>query len=179
MFKYILMFLMVFSSMVFADKGFDEAIKQHAQSTARGFMDSLVEQRVKGYSWKAILGSQIPNKLSDSCGYRERVALPDRNFDAMKKQVAPVVGDRLVKVYQDTLDKPNAHLALVTVKTSQQNSGNYALVVLKTVPGTPKDPFLSLLYQLDTDGEMTLCDISTTDQMNGGILESLGKELGL
>lgn len=179
MFKHILMFLMVFSPLVYADKGFDEAIKQHAQSTARDFMDSLVEQRVKGYSWKAILSSQIPDKLSDSCGYRERLSLPERNFTAKKKQVLPMVGERLVSAYQDTLSKPNAHLTLVTVKSSQQSSGNYALVVLKTVPGSPKDPFLSLLYQLDTDGEMTLCDINTTDQMTGGILESLGRELGL
>jgi hypothetical protein len=176
--KYISMFLLAFSPLVFADKGFDEAMQQHAQSTARDFVSSMVEQRAKGYSWKVILGTQTPDLLSDTCGYRERVSLPDRNFEAMKKQVSPVVGDRLIKAYQDVLGKPNAHLALVTVKSAQQTSGSYAIVVLKTMPGTPKDPFFSLIYQLDTNGEMDLCDISTTDQINDGILVSLGQELG-
>lgn len=177
--KFIPMFLLAFSPFVLADQAFEKALQKHAQSTAREFTSSMVEQRAKGYSWKVILGSQIPEKLSDSCGYRERISLPERNFAAMKQQVAPVVGERLAKTYQNVLGKPNAHLALVTVKSMQRNSGNYAIVVLKTVPGTPKDPFFSLIYQLDGNGQMDLCDISTTDQISGGILEGLGRELGL
>ncbi|WP_410951206.1 hypothetical protein [Pseudomonas sp. S1(2024)] len=177
--KFISMFLLAFSPLVLADQGFDKALENHAQSTAREFMSSMIDQRAEGYSWKVILESKIPEKISDSCGYRERISLPERNFTAMKQQVVPVVGARLAKTYEKVIGKPNAHLALVTLKSLQRNSGNYALVVLKTVPGTPKDPFFSLIYQLNGNGQMDLCDISTTDQISGGILEGLGRELGL
>lgn len=176
--KFILMFSLAFSTAAFADNGFEEATKHHAQSTAREFISSMVDQLAKGYSWRAILGSQTPEKFSDSCGYRQYLAIPDRNFEAMKKEILPFVGDRLVKTYEGVLGKPNARLALVTVKSQVQNSGNYATVVLKTVPGSPKDPFFSLVYQLGDNGQMELCDISTTDQVGGGILQKLGRDLG-
>ncbi|MBD8681969.1 hypothetical protein [Pseudomonas sp. CFBP 13719] len=179
MFKRLLIGLALLPALANADPAFDNAVRQHAQGSAREFMSKLVDQRSKGYSWKMILNTQVPGMLEDGCGYRERVGLPDRSFKEMKQQVVPVVGSQLVERYESLLSKPSARLGLVTVKSAQDNSGDYAVVVLKTLSSSKSDPYFSLIYQLNDNGRMSLCDISKTDDMTGGLLEEIGSKLNL
>lgn len=179
MLKQILIALAVLPTVAWGDPAFDNAVRQQAQGSARELMTKLVEQRSKGYSWRMILGNQVPDMLDDVCGYRERVGLPDRSFKQMKKQVVPVVGDKLAERYDSMLSKPSAQLGLVAVKNAQLNSGDYAVVVLKTLNASKTDPYFSLVYQLNGSGRLSLCDISKTDDMRGGLLEEIGDKLKL
>lgn len=179
MFKQLLIGITLLPTLAFADASFDNAVRQHAQGAARDFMSKLVDQRSKGYSWKMILSTQVPDMLEDGCGYRERVGLPDRSFKEMKQQVQPVVGEQLVARYESILSKPSARLGLVSVKNAQMNSGDYAVVALKTLSSSKSDPYFSLIYQLNGNGRMSLCDISKTDDMTGGMLEEIGRKLNL
>lgn len=179
MFKNILASLALLPVLAHADAGFDSAVRQQAQGAARELVSNLVDQRSKGYSWKLILSTQLPAMIDDGCGYRERIGLPDRAFAEMKKQVMPTLGEQLANTYESLLSRPSARLGLVSVKNAQLSSGDYAIVSLKPLSASKNDPYFSLIYQLNGTGRMSLCDISTTDDMKGGLLDELGRVLNL
>jgi hypothetical protein len=156
---------------------FQTALKRYAQSSARELMTSLIEERQGGASWKLILSHNLPKKIDDRCGYKDKINLPDEGFEQMKASVVRVAGERFEKAFSSQLSRPGAKLALVEVKPVKYGNLDQAIVTTRVNPAKPGDILISLLYQLDGDGHMSLCDIGTGNSPESGILENIGKEL--
>jgi hypothetical protein len=177
--KLILVSALIFmSSSAFSDD-FSKAVEQHAKTSARDLISELVESRAKGVTWKQILSDNLPKQLDDRCGYRELINLPENGFDEMRAEVAKTVGSRLVGSFQGLLSRPGSKVDLVSVKNLKLNTGDHSLVTLRVIPAQATDKNLSLLYQLNSEGTMSLCDIIPGDAVADGILSRLGKELNL
>lgn len=165
----------------FAAQGgdFEKATERHAQTSARELLVHMTEHREKGISWKSILTTKLPKEIDDSCGYQELVNLPEDGFDGMKTEVAKVAGKRFDKEFNAELSRPGASVDLVSVSSIKLNSGDHALVVLRVIPAQATDKNISLLYQLNSEGRMSLCDVIPGQKVSDGILRMIGKELNL
>jgi hypothetical protein len=170
--------LIFMSSAAFGDD-FSKAVEQHAKTAARDLISELVELRGKGIAWKQILSDNLPKQLDDRCGYRELINLPENGFDEMRTDVAKTVGSRLVVAFQDVLSRPGSKVDLVSVKNIKLSTGDHSLVTLRVIPAQSTDKNLSLLYQLNSEGTMSLCDVIPGTLVADGILNRLGKELNL
>jgi hypothetical protein len=177
--KLILVSALIFmSSSAYCDD-FSNAVEQHAKTSARDLISGFVDSRSKGVTWKQILSDKLPKQLDDRCGYRELINLPENGFDEMRTEVASTVGSRLVASFQDILSRPGSKVDLVSVKNLKLTTGDHSLVTLRVIPAQATDKNLSLLYQLNSEGTMSLCDIIPGDAVADGILSRLGKELNL
>mgnify|MGYP003466380278 CR=1 FL=1 len=156
---------------------FQKALKRYAQSSARELMASLIEEHQRGTSWKLILNQNLPKLIDDRCGYKDKINLPDDGFDQMKSSVARVAGERFEKAFSSQLSRPGAKLVLVEVKPVKYGNLDQAIVTTRVSPAKPGDILISLLYQLDDGGHMSLCDVGTGNSPESGILENIGKEL--
>lgn len=160
-----------------SDPAFDKALARYAQSSARDLMSNLIEQHASGTSWKIILGQNLPKSLDDRCGYREKLNLPEDGFIQMRDAVMPVAGDRMEKAFSPALSRPGARLALVEVRPLLYAGARQALVVTSVIPSKPGDRPFGLLYQLDSGGRMSLCDVTEGSTPEKGILYNISKEL--
>lgn len=158
---------------------FEKATERHAQTAARDLLVQMYQHREQGVSWKAILSTKLPEMIDDNCGYQELINLPDEGFEGMKDEVARVAGRRFDKEFQAQLSRRGAAVDLVGVSSIKLSSGDHALVELRVIPAQPKDKTISLLYQLNADGRMSLCDVIPGKKLDDGILRTLGKELNL
>lgn len=170
--------LVFMSSTAFCDD-FSVAIEQHAKTTARDLISEMVDSRGKGVTWKQILSDSLPKHLDDRCGYRELINLPENGFDEMRTEVAKTVGSRLANDFQGQLSRPGSKVDLVRVSSLKLNGGDHSLVTLRVIPAKSTDKHISLLYQLNNEGTMSLCDIIPGDSVADGVLSRLGKELNL
>lgn len=159
------------------DEDFQKALKRYAQSSARELMASLIEQHQKGTSWKLILSQNLPKLIDDRCGYKDKINLPDEGFEQMRNSVIKVAGERFDKAFSNQLARPGAKLALVEVKPIKYGDLDQAIVTTRVSPARPGDILISLLYQLDDGGHMSLCDVGTGNSPESGILAVIGKEL--
>lgn len=158
---------------------FEKATERHAQTSARDLLVQMSQFREKGTSWKTILTTKLPDQIDDTCGYQELVNLPEDGFEVMRKEVAKVAGNRFDKEFQAQLSRPGAAVDLVKVTSIKLSSGDHALVQLRVIPAQPEDKNISLLYQLNSEGRMSLCDVIPGQKVNEGIIYKLGKELNL
>ncbi|MBI6883030.1 hypothetical protein [Pseudomonas putida] len=159
------------------DNDFEQAVARHAQSSARDLMTNLIGQHSSGSSWKMILSKSAPKLIDDRCGYKEKMNLPEDGFIEMRDAVAQVVGERLDKAFSEILSRPNSRLDLKEVKPIRVSGVNQAMVVLNVTPAKPGDNSITLIYQLNDGGRMSLCDISTGATVEQGILSEIYKEL--
>lgn len=160
-----------------ANPDFDKAVSRYAQSSARDLMNTLITQHAAGTSWKIILGQNLPKMVDDRCGYREKLNLPEDGFTQMRDAVSTVAGERFDKAFSSQLSRPGAKLGLVSVKPLKYAGADQALVIMRVLPAKPGDANISLLYQLDEGGRMSLCDLVAGDSPDLGILTTISKEL--
>ncbi|MNR04552.1 hypothetical protein D3C85_1205240 [compost metagenome] len=158
---------------------FEKATERHAQTAARDLLVQMSQHREKGISWKTILTTKLPEQIDDSCGYQELINLPEDGFEGMKAEVAKVAGNRFDKEFNTELSRPGASVDLVRVSSIKLSSGDHALVVLRVIPAQATDKNISLLYQLNSEGRMSLCDVIPGQKVDEGIIRKLGKELNL
>jgi len=177
--KFILCTAFVFMGFpAFADD-FSKAIEQHAKTSARDLISEMVDLRGKGITWKQILSDDLPKRLDDRCGYRELINLPEDGFDEMRGEVAKTAGARLSNEFLGLLSRPGSKVDLVRVSTLKLNGSDHSMVTLRVIPAQAKDKNISLLYQLNSEGTMSLCDIAPGTSAVDGILNRLGRELNL
>jgi hypothetical protein len=159
------------------DQDFQKAIKRYAQSSARELMGGLIEQHQSGTSWRLILSQNLPKQIDDRCGYKDKINLPDEGFEQMRNAVSKVAGERFDKAFSGQLSRPSAKLGLVEVKAIKYQSLDQAIVTMRVNPAKTGDILISLLYQLDEGGRMSLCDVGTGNSPESGILAVIGREL--
>lgn len=158
---------------------FEKATQRHAQTAARDLLVQMQQHREKGVSWKNILTTKLPEQIDDSCGYQELINLPEDGFEVMKTEVAKVAGNRFEKEFSTELSRSGATVDLVRVSSVKLSSGDHALVVLRVIPAQPADKNISLLYQLNSEGRMSLCDVIPGEKVEDGVIRKLGKDLNL
>lgn len=158
---------------------FSAALERHAQSSARDVIGKWIEARTAGNTWSQVLRDHAPKTLDSFCGYRSLVGLQDTGFERARAETEAVVGSRLERTFGSLLSRPSAQLQLVGTTTKGLAGSSQALVTLKVSPARSGDQTLSLLMELDTFGEMVLCDIIPNQKIENGVLSKLGAELNL